>query len=253
VTRRSPDDDQPAGGEDGRGDPGYGQCPAPSSPHRLTLRPPQAGLAILVGRRSPAVAVAGPAAPAAVAAGVQGGGGAGGAAARASVGDARRPAVPAAAGRAGVAAATRPARPIRRRWSRSHRLWIGLCSRCGRRCADVLAEPLTEAGSSAIADAKARLAASAERLVIDTGRNTIIDNVSATGRRRLGADPEPGACSFCLMLATRGAVYRSEGRRTSSRTTTAGVTSSRCSPPTSPRACPRGGGAVGVIDARQVR
>jgi hypothetical protein len=107
--------------------------------------------------------------------------------------------------------------------------------------ADVLTQPLTEAGSTAIADAKARLAASSERLVQDTGRNTIIGNVQrdrqAKGWARV---PEPGACSFCLMLATRGAVYRSEGRPTSSPTTTAGVTSSRCSPPTSPpRVCAR--------------
>jgi hypothetical protein len=78
--------------------------------------------------------------------------------------------------------------------------------------ADVLAQPPTEAGSTAIADAKARLAASSERLVLDAGRNTIIDNAQrdrqAKGWARV---PEPGACSFCLMLATRGAVYRSEG------------------------------------------
>jgi len=74
-------------------------------------------------------------------------------------------------------------------------------------------EPAQEAPSagSAIADAKARLAASSERLVLDTGRNTVIDSAQrdpkAKGWARI---PEPGACSFCLMLATRGAVYRSE-------------------------------------------
>lgn len=76
---------------------------------------------------------------------------------------------------------------------------------------DVLAEPATEAGSTAIADAKARLAASSERLVLDAGRDTVIDNAQrdrkAKGWARI---PEPEACSFCLMLATRGAVYRSE-------------------------------------------
>jgi hypothetical protein len=77
--------------------------------------------------------------------------------------------------------------------------------------ADVLTQPLTEAGSSAIADAKARLAASTERLVQDTGRDTIIGNVQRDRQAKAWARiPEPGACSFCLMLATRGAVYRSE-------------------------------------------
>lgn len=76
--------------------------------------------------------------------------------------------------------------------------------------AEVLADP-TMAGSTAVADAKARLAASAERLVLDTGRNTVIDNAQ-TDRKAKGwaRVPEPDACSFCLMLATRGAVYRSE-------------------------------------------
>jgi len=71
-------------------------------------------------------------------------------------------------------------------------------------------EALPSAGS-AIADAKARLAASSERLVLDAGRDTVIGNAQrdpkAKGWARI---PEPGACSFCLMLATRGAVYRSE-------------------------------------------
>jgi hypothetical protein len=74
---------------------------------------------------------------------------------------------------------------------------------------DVLAQPLAEAGSTAIADAKARLAASSERLVLDTGRDTIVAGVQADRKAKGWARvPEPGACSFCLMLATRGAVYR---------------------------------------------
>lgn len=64
---------------------------------------------------------------------------------------------------------------------------------------------------SAIADAKARLAAATEQQVLDAGRNTVVDNAQrdrkAKGWARI---PEPGACSFCLMLATRGAVYRTE-------------------------------------------
>jgi hypothetical protein len=70
---------------------------------------------------------------------------------------------------------------------------------------------LLPSGGSAIADAKARLAAAAERQVLDTGRQTIADNAQ-TDRKAKGwaRVPEPGACSFCLMLATRGAVYRAE-------------------------------------------
>lgn len=80
--------------------------------------------------------------------------------------------------------------------------------------ANVLGQEPTEAipsAGSAIADAKARLAAAGEKLVLDTGRDTVVDNAQrdrkAKGWARI---PEPGACSFCLMLATRGAVYRSE-------------------------------------------
>lgn len=73
--------------------------------------------------------------------------------------------------------------------------------------------PLTDAppAGSAIADAKARLAAASERQVLDAGRNTIVDNAGrdrqAKGWARV---PEPGACSFCLLLAIRGAVYTSQ-------------------------------------------
>jgi hypothetical protein len=75
--------------------------------------------------------------------------------------------------------------------------------------ADVLAQPLTEAGSSAIADAKARLAAASERLVLNAGGDTITDNVlrdrKAKGFVRV---TEPRPCWLCAMLATRGMVYK---------------------------------------------
>lgn len=68
-----------------------------------------------------------------------------------------------------------------------------------------------QAASNAIADAKARLAAGAEKLVSDVGARTVIENAfrdrQAKGWARV---PEAGACSFCLMLATRGAVYKKE-------------------------------------------
>lgn len=48
-----------------------------------------------------------------------------------------------------------------------------------------------------------------EKNVLDTGRMTIIDTAQsdrkATGWAR---ETEPGACSFCAMLAIRGAVYK---------------------------------------------
>jgi hypothetical protein len=76
---------------------------------------------------------------------------------------------------------------------------------------DVLAQPVTEAGSTAVADAKARLAAATERLVLDAGQQTIVQNVAADRKARGYARiPEPNACAFCLMLATRGAVYKTD-------------------------------------------
>lgn len=50
-----------------------------------------------------------------------------------------------------------------------------------------------------------------EKDVLDTGRTTIIDAVKSD-RKAIGwaRVPEPGACSFCALLATRGMSYRSE-------------------------------------------
>lgn len=68
-----------------------------------------------------------------------------------------------------------------------------------------------QVAGSAIADAKARVAAASEKLVLDVGRDTVIGNVQrdrqAKGWARI---PELGACHFCALLATRGAVYRTE-------------------------------------------
>jgi hypothetical protein len=50
-----------------------------------------------------------------------------------------------------------------------------------------------------------------QSLVLNMGRETLInaveDDRKAKGWARV---PEPGACSFCLLLATRGAVYKSK-------------------------------------------
>lgn len=53
------------------------------------------------------------------------------------------------------------------------------------------------------------LTGAVETLVLDQGRDTII-NATKTDRKAIGwaRIPEPGACYFCAMLATRGAVYK---------------------------------------------
>lgn len=51
----------------------------------------------------------------------------------------------------------------------------------------------------------------AETLVLDTGRTAILDAVQADPEAKGWARlVEPGACAFCLLLATRGAVYKAE-------------------------------------------
>lgn len=50
-----------------------------------------------------------------------------------------------------------------------------------------------------------------ERLVLDVGRNTVIGAVHADAKARGWARrTEPDPCHFCSMLASRGAVYRTE-------------------------------------------
>ncbi|HVX20891.1 MAG TPA: hypothetical protein VHB02_06070 [Acidimicrobiales bacterium] len=62
-----------------------------------------------------------------------------------------------------------------------------------------------------IASARSLTEGLAEKYALDAGRITVIHAVhadrKATGWARV---TEPGACSFCLLLAIRGAVYRSE-------------------------------------------
>lgn len=69
--------------------------------------------------------------------------------------------------------------------------------------------------------ARTQLEGAVDRLVLDVGRRTLTDAVSqdraAKGWARL---TRPGACSFCRLLATRGAVYKSDrtaGRDASAR------------------------------------
>lgn len=67
------------------------------------------------------------------------------------------------------------------------------------------------AQNSAVEAAERNLEAGVKKLVLDQGRHTIIDNVhrdpKAHGWARV---TETRPCSFCALLATRGAVYRSD-------------------------------------------
>ncbi len=59
--------------------------------------------------------------------------------------------------------------------------------------------------------AKTLVKGAAERLVLDAGRNTVVQAVQRDRQARGWARvTQPGCCYFCAMLASRGAVYRSE-------------------------------------------
>lgn len=63
--------------------------------------------------------------------------------------------------------------------------------------------------NDAISQAQSRVEANVEKVVADAGRNELIDAIEkdryARGFARVA---RPDACSFCLMLAARGAVYK---------------------------------------------
>lgn len=59
--------------------------------------------------------------------------------------------------------------------------------------------------------ARTNVAGVMDRLVLDVGRDTLTGAVQADRKAKGWARvPEPGCCSFCALLATRGAVYRSQ-------------------------------------------
>lgn len=59
--------------------------------------------------------------------------------------------------------------------------------------------------------AQALIDGAMQRLVADQGRNTMIQAIESDRRCRGWARvARPGACSFCAMLSTRGAVYKSK-------------------------------------------
>lgn len=60
--------------------------------------------------------------------------------------------------------------------------------------------------------AKTKVAGVAQKDVGDVGRNQMIEAIEAdTEARGYARVTRPGACSFCTMLATRGAVYKTQG------------------------------------------
>lgn len=63
-----------------------------------------------------------------------------------------------------------------------------------------------------IASAQTLVRGAAEKMVLDVGRDTIVNNVHRD-RKALGwvRVTEPDPCAFCALLATRGAVYRGRG------------------------------------------
>lgn len=60
-------------------------------------------------------------------------------------------------------------------------------------------------------DSQALLTGAMQRLVMNAYRDTVIGSAIAA-QRRFARVAEPNACSFCLMLASRGAVYLSKER-----------------------------------------
>jgi hypothetical protein len=62
-----------------------------------------------------------------------------------------------------------------------------------------------------LVDVHPRLEGATTKLVLDVGRDTIVNSVAADAKAKGWARvPEPGCCAFCALLATRGAVYKSE-------------------------------------------
>jgi hypothetical protein len=77
----------------------------------------------------------------------------------------------------------------------------------------VAAKRAVAAGQStdlAMRTALVQAAGSVSRLVLDGGRDTVVETLRATGRVRYERVTGGSACGFCLMLAGRGAVYLTE-------------------------------------------
>jgi hypothetical protein len=76
------------------------------------------------------------------------------------------------------------------------------------RTVDWAAQPLWGSQPD-MATAQTRLEGAVEKLVLDVGRETTVENVQRDRMARAWArEAKPGACYFCSLLATRGAVYK---------------------------------------------
>lgn len=73
------------------------------------------------------------------------------------------------------------------------------------------AEAAQAAAAEVEASARSLSDGVAQKMVVDVGRNTLIDAIEQDRRARGWArQARPDGCSFCAMLSTRGMVYRSE-------------------------------------------
>lgn len=86
--------------------------------------------------------------------------------------------------------------------------------------------PTAPTPEKALEVAEKNLVAGAERLVLNQGRTTTVENVQRDRKARAWArEVRPGCCSFCALNASRGAVYRTEdtaGRNANARFTGSG-------------------------------
>ena len=70
--------------------------------------------------------------------------------------------------------------------------------------------PLWKEGEAGAERAGKNLASSAGQLALDPGRRTILDNVRRDGIRYARVPQGASTCAWCIMLASRGAVYHTE-------------------------------------------
>jgi len=72
----------------------------------------------------------------------------------------------------------------------------------------VTSETATEAAQQTLED---RLIVGTERLVLNQGRETTVENVQRDRQARAWArEVRPGCCAFCALMASRGPAYRSQ-------------------------------------------
>jgi hypothetical protein len=71
------------------------------------------------------------------------------------------------------------------------------------------AESAAKAEADAVQNARTLTQGAAQKMVVDTGRNTLLEAIEADKECRGWArEARPDACSFCAMLSVRGPVYK---------------------------------------------